>query len=83
MDRTITVYTTASCGYCRMLKKYLDDFNIKYIKKRVDTDHDAAQEMVTKSGQMGVPFTVINNGKGQEKAILGFNINSLQQALLS
>jgi glutaredoxin len=83
MGKTITVYTTATCGYCHMLKNYLDSNKFKYTEKRVDQDYAAAQEMIKKSGQMGVPFTVIEDGKGAEQSVLGFDVQRLQQALLS
>lgn len=82
MAKTITVYTTATCDYCRMLKKYLEDNNFPFNEKRVDLSQEDAQEMVSKSGQMGVPFTVITNDKGEEKGVLGFDVNSIQAALL-
>lgn len=82
MAKTITVYTTATCGYCRMLKGYLTDNKFPFTEVRVDEDRAAAQEMVQKSGQMGVPFTVITDEKGNEQGVLGFDVPRLQQALL-
>lgn len=83
MSKTITVYTTATCGFCHMLKKYLDEHKFPYTEKRVDEDYSAAQEMITKSGQMGVPFTVISDSSNsEEQGILGFDVPRLQQALL-
>ena len=83
MSKTITVYTTATCGFCHMLKGYLDEHKFPYTEKRVDQDYAAAQEMMKKSGQMGVPFTVITDEKGKEKGILGFDVHQLQLSLLS
>lgn len=82
MKNTITVYTTEHCGYCHMLKNYLNQNNIKYSEKRVDQDQQAAQEMFAKSGQRGVPFTIVNKD-GQERGVLGFDVKSLQHAMLS
>lgn len=83
MAKTITVYTTATCGYCKMLKKYLEENKFPYSEKRVDLSQEDAQEMVAKSGQMGVPFSVITNEKGEEKGVLGFDVQSIQHALLN
>ncbi len=83
MAKTITVYTTATCGYCKMLKKYLEENKFPYTEKRVDLSQEDAQEMVSKSGQMGVPFSVITNDKGEEQGVLGFDVQSIQHALLS
>lgn len=82
MAKTITVYTTATCGFCHMLKGYLADNKFPFTEVRVDQDRAAAQEMIQKSGQMGVPFTVITDDKGNEQGILGFDVPRLQQALL-
>ncbi len=83
MARTITVYTTATCGYCKMLKNYLDQNKIPFTEKRVDINQQDAQEMVSKSGQMGVPFSVITKEDGQEVGVLGFDVASLQRAMLA
>lgn len=82
MTNTITVYTTATCGYCNMLKNYLKENNIPFTEKRVDQDQDAAQEMVAKSGQMGVPFTIVNKD-GEERGVLGFDVKGIQHAMLA
>ena len=82
MSKSITVYTTATCGFCHMLKKYLDEHKFAYTEQRVDEDYAAAQEMIKKSGQMGVPFTVISDDSGDEQGVLGFDVQRLQQVLL-
>ncbi len=51
----VKVYTTPSCPYCGMAKRYLDSKNIKYDSIDVSTDRNAAAEMVNISGQRGVP----------------------------
>ena len=56
---TITVYTTATCGYCHALKGWLRQRNVDYIERRVDLNPIAAQYVVQLSGQMGVPFTTV------------------------
>lgn len=69
----ITIYSTATCGYCKMLKQYLDGKNIKYDVKMADDDPKIAQELYEKSGQLGVPFTIVETGDGKEESILGFD----------
>jgi glutaredoxin len=81
-DNQITVYSTAACGYCHMLKSWLDENELKYTEKQVDKDYDFAREMMLKSGQMGVPFTVIKDKEGNEQKILGFDVQRLKSALL-
>lgn len=59
-----------------MVKKFLDDNNIKYEDIDVSKDHRAAQEMISKSGQMGVPQIGIG-----DKIIVGFNKPALMKEL--
>jgi glutaredoxin len=72
-NNSITVYSTATCGYCNMLKNWLTDNKVEYQEKHVDKDYESAREMMLKSGQMGVPFTVIIDKDGKEHKILGFD----------
>lgn len=51
----ITLYSTPSCIYCKMAKAYFDEKGVKYTDKNVAADEAAREEMVKKSGQLGVP----------------------------
>ena len=77
----IEIYTTTTCPYCKMEKDYLDSRGVKYENVFVDNDSKAAQEMLEKSGQLGVPFTVVTSDDGTEKSILGFDKEKLNQVL--
>ena len=72
----ITVYSTKTCPYCVMAKKYLSEKGIKYREADVGADRMAALEMVTKSGQMGVPVLDINGD-----IIVGFDRPAIDAAL--
>ena len=52
---SVIVYSTPSCPYCNMAKKYLETKKVRYEEIDVSKDRDAALEMVRKSGQRGVP----------------------------
>lgn len=69
----ITVYSTATCVYCNMLKNYLKSNDIKFNVKMADLDPKLAQELYDKSGQLGVPFTIIDTDDGEQEKILGFD----------
>ncbi|MCA9323753.1 glutaredoxin family protein [Candidatus Saccharibacteria bacterium] len=69
----ITIYSTATCGFCKMLKSYLSSKNISYDVKMADEDQNLARELYEKSGQLGVPFTIIEKEDGTEEKILGFD----------
>jgi len=73
---SVTVYSTPICPYCTMVKEFLSDHKIKFKSIDVSSDYSAAQEMVKKSGQFGVPVTIVNN-----KVIIGFDRDSLKKAL--
>ena len=64
-----------------MEKDYLDSKGVKYKNIFVDNDTLAATEMFEKSGQLGVPFTVIEKEDGSEIKILGFDKPRLYEAL--
>lgn len=77
----IVVYTTTTCPFCKMEKEYFDSKNIKYTEILVDQNPDAAQKMISMSGQLGVPFTVITKENGEETKILGYDKPRLDEEL--
>lgn len=73
--KIVTVYTTPTCSWCTTVKRHLQENGIQYREVNVAADQKAAEEMVRKSGQQGVPQTEING-----QIIVGFDktrINSL------
>lgn len=72
----VTVYSTTWCGFCHQAKKYFDSIGVKYQDINVEEDQQAAEAMVKKSGQMGVP--VIEIGK---EVIIGFDKPKIDAAL--
>jgi len=79
--KKITIYSTATCAYCKMLKSYLQSKDITYEEKHVDQDPALVQELVDKSHQMGVPFTLIEEDGHEPVAILGFDKPRVDQVL--
>jgi len=77
----ITIYSTKTCAYCNMLKKWLDDKSVSYTVYSVDENPIAAQNMVRISGQMGVPFSTVEHEDGQVENILGFDRSKFNVAL--
>jgi glutaredoxin len=59
-----------------MVKDWLKTRNVKFDDYNVASDQRRADEMVRKSGQMGVPVTDING-----RIIIGFNTAELERAL--
>lgn len=78
---TITIYSTATCGFCHMLKSYLEQHKVDYTEKRADQDPNLAQELFEQSGQLGVPFTIIESEDGTTTKILGFDKPKIDHTL--
>ncbi len=72
----IIIYKTATCSYCHLAEEFLKENNISFKSIDVGNDQKAAQEMIKKSGQMGVPVIDING-----KLILGFDKSALKKIL--
>ena len=77
----IKLYSTATCPYCRMEKEYLEKNKIPFELVMVDADRKAAEEMVQKTGQMGVPATEIIFDDGDAEIIVGFDKARLDDLL--
>ena len=56
----ITIYTTPYCAYCKMAKEYFKSKDVQYEEYDVMSDVAKREEMVKKSGQLGVPVIDIN-----------------------
>ena len=69
----VTIYTTPTCGFCAMTKSFFKQKNVSYTEKDVSRDAATAEEMIEKSGQMGVPVTSISDESGKETLIVGFD----------
>ena len=74
--RNITIYTTPSCVYCKMAKEYFKEHGIDYSEKDVSGDKQAVDEMIQKSGQMGVPVIDIDGS-----IVVGFDKAKLQELI--
>lgn len=72
----VTIYTTPTCAYCKMTKEFFKENNITYAEKDVSQDTSAREEMLNKSGQMGVPVIDIDG-----QIVIGFNKAKLSQLL--
>lgn len=79
--KNITIYSTTTCGFCKMLKGYLSEKDIKFEEKHADHDQSIANELYEKSGQLGVPFTIITKDDGSEEKVLGFDRVKIDAAL--
>jgi len=76
MNKKVRVYSTPTCPFCIMAKKFLKDNNIEFEDIDVSRDIKAAREMVEKTGQMGVPVIEIDG-----EFVIGFNREKIKQLL--
>jgi len=72
----VKVYITPTCPYCAMTKDFLKKHGIAFEEIDVASNRGAAMEMISKTGQMGVPVIEIGG-----TTILGFNKEAIKKAL--
>ena len=73
---TALVYSTITCPYCQMAKAYLKEKGVVFEEIDVSANQAKAEEMVQKSGQMGVPVIEING-----EIVVGFNKPEIDRIL--
>ena len=66
-NHKVTVYSTPTCPYCVYAKDFFKQNNVQFEDIDVTKDQVKAEEMIKKSGQMGVPVVTIDND-----VIIGF-----------
>ena len=76
MNNNVKVYSTSACPYCVQVKEFLKMNNVEFEDIDVSADQQAAQEMIEKTGQMGVPVLDING-----EIVVGFDKDKISQLL--
>lgn len=66
--KTVKIYTTPSCHFCHLAKDYFKEHGITFQEFDVAADEQARDEMMKKSGQMGVPVIQVD-----DDVVIGFN----------
>jgi len=64
------------CPWCNVAKDFFSSLKLPFEEIDVSTDEKAAQKMIEKSGQMGVPVIEID-----DKIVIGFNKPLLEEIL--
>jgi glutaredoxin-like YruB-family protein len=72
----VKLYTTPTCPYCKLAKDFLRERNVEFREVDVSQNREALEEMVQKSGQLGVPVIEIG-----EKIMVGYNRQRLAEVL--
>ena len=76
MTPTVTIYSTPSCHYCHAAKDYFTEHKVAFTDYDVAADAAKRQEMIQKSGQMGVPVIYIG-----DELIVGFDQDRIKELL--
>ncbi len=76
VQKRVVVYSTPTCSWCTRLKNYLDQHRVKYNDLDVSRNQKAAEEMVRKSGQQGVPQIDIDG-----QIVVGFDKQKIDKLL--
>ncbi len=79
--KEIKLYSTLSCPYCKMEKKWLDNHQVKHKSVMVDINPYEAKKLTEKTGQFGVPVTEIVYTSGKSEYVIGFDQKKLSELL--
>ncbi len=74
----ITIYSTPTCPFCRQAKDFFATHGVSFTDYNVAEDEARRDEMIEKSGQMGVPVIEIDG-----EIVVGFDKNRLDALLMS
>ena len=72
----IKIYTTSTCAYCKIAKDFFKASNVSFKEYDVASDKEAREEMIKKSGQLGVPVIEID-----DNLIIGFDKPRINELL--
>lgn len=81
MVKNITIFTTNTCAYCVMLKKYLTAKGMKFDVVNLDDNPDRQAEAFQISGALTVPITVITSDDDTKQVVVGYNLAKLSPAI--
>ncbi|MEK7500809.1 MAG: glutaredoxin domain-containing protein [Patescibacteria group bacterium] len=73
---SVKIYTTPTCAFCHAEKEFLKEHNIAFEELDVAVNAQAREEMIQKTGQMGVPVTDIDG-----EIVVGFDRARLKKVL--
>jgi len=72
----VKVYSSPTCGYCTMAKRFLAERGIGFTEYDVSADRKAAEDIVRLTGQTGVPVIVVDG-----ETVVGFDRPRLEKLL--
>ncbi|MGF7228790.1 MAG: glutaredoxin family protein [Candidatus Saccharibacteria bacterium] len=81
MVKNITIFTTNTCAYCVMVKKYLTAKGMGYEEVNLDQNPERQAEALEISGAFTVPVTVITKQDDSREVVVGYNLAKLAPAI--
>jgi glutaredoxin 3 len=82
MAKNVTIYTTNTCAYCVMVKKWLGAKGHTYEEVNLDEHPERQKEAYDVSGQLAVPVTVVTKDDDSQEVIVGYNLAKLAPAVV-
>lgn len=81
MAKNITIFTTNTCSYCVMVKRYLDMKGQNYDVVNLDDNPERQAEALSLSGALTVPITVVTKEDDSREVVVGYNLAKLAPAV--
>ena len=81
MVKNITIFTTTTCAYCPMVKRFLGAKGLKYEEVNLDENPQRQQEALAISGALTVPVTVVTKHDDSKEVVVGYNLSKLAPAI--
>jgi glutaredoxin 3 len=82
MVKNITIFTTNTCAYCGMVKKYLTIKGMSYDEINLDEMPEKQKDAFALSGQFAVPVTVVTKVDDSQEVVVGYNLQRLAPAIV-
>ncbi len=81
MAKDITIFTTNTCSYCVMVKRWLTSKGLTYQEVNIEKNPERSQEVLSMSGALTVPVTVVTRQDDTTEVIVGYNLARLAPAV--
>ena len=81
MATDITIFTTNTCAYCGMVKKWLSAKGMNYQEVNLDQNPERQKEAMELSGALTVPVTVVTKADKSREVVVGYNLAKLAPAI--
>jgi glutaredoxin 3 len=81
MAKKITIFTTNTCSYCVMVKRFLDMKGKPYEVVNLDDHPERQAEALVASGALTVPITIITKEDDSQEVVVGYNLSQLAPAV--